>query len=172
MLRRRVRFSFHGRTSRATALVLQAGEGPVQAGSVPESRLPVFRGTAFHYGPLGYLASLVRGSVGGQWRGGRQEDFTCRELSLQVQPGTWILLDSDPMQLPRDVEFRFVPGAVETCIFAPARQIANDNAKARQRLPYGDIAEAGRELWNFPSPSHVAIWESRESGVARHRKQV
>src|SRR5262245_19335129 len=92
MLRRRLKFTFQAGTSRATALVLRAGEGQVQVGSMPESRLPVFRGTAFHFGPFSYLASLLRGSVGGEWQGGRQENFTCRELSLQVQPGTWILL--------------------------------------------------------------------------------
>ena len=172
LLRRGLRFSFHGGTNRATALVLRPAEGHVQAGSMPESRLPVFRGTAFHFGPVSYLASLMRGSVGGQWQGGRQEDFTCRELSLQAQPGAWILLDGDPLRLPCSVDFRFVPGAVESCIFAPARQIANDNAKMRQRLPYGDAGEAAQLAWNFPSPSDVAIRESRESGEARHRRQV
>jgi hypothetical protein len=172
MLRRRLKFSIHGtETKCATALVLRAAEGHVQVGSVPESRLPVFRGTAFHYGPFSYLAALLRGSVGGDWVGGRQEDFTCTDLSLHLQPGAWILLDGDPLRLPGGADFRFVPSAIESCIFAPARHIANDNAR-RHRVPYGDVAEAGHLLWNFPSPSHVAIRENRGSGAERHRRQV
>jgi hypothetical protein len=155
---------------RATALVLRAAEGHVQAGSLPEPRLPVFRGTAFHYGPFGYFAALLRGSVGQPWHGGRQESFTCAELSLQVHSGAWILLDGDPLRLRGSAEFRFVPGAIESCVFAPARRIANDNAR-RQRIPYGDVGETAQLLWNFPSPSDVAIRENRESG-AKHRKQV
>jgi hypothetical protein len=173
MLQRRLKFSVQGcATNRATALVVRAAEGHVQVGSLPESRLPVLHGTAFHYGPFSYLAGLVRGSLGHSWQGGRQESFTCTALSLEARPGTWLLLDGDPMRLRGGAEFRFIPGAIESCIFAPARQIANDNAKRRQRIPYGDVGEAARLLWNFPSPSHVAIHENRESGGARHRKQV
>jgi hypothetical protein len=86
--------------------------------------------------------------------------------------GTWILLDGDPLQLRGGVEFRFIPGAIESCVFAAAQQIANDNAKRRQPMTYGEVGEAARLVRNLPSPSHVAIRESRESGKARHRKQV
>lgn len=170
MLQRQLKFSVQGSAiNRATALVLRATEGHVQKGSVPESRLPMFHATAFHYGPLGYLAGFMRGSVGQAWHGGRQENFACRELSLHAQPGAWILLDGDPLRLPGGAEFRFIPGAIESCVFAPARHIANDNAR-RQRMPYGDVGEAILPRWNFSSPSNVAIRESRESG--RHRQQV
>jgi len=158
-------------TKRATALVLSASEPNLQVGSWPASYVPVFRGTAFHYGPFAYLAGLLRGGLGGHWQGGRQEHFTCTELSLRVQAGTWILLDGYPLRFRSGVDFRFIPGAVESCIFAPARQIANDNAR-RRHVPYGDMGEAVRALWNFPSPSHVALPDSRGNGDARHRKQV
>ena len=168
MLQRRLRFSAHGSgTKRATALVLRVAEGHVQASSPPEPPLPVFRGTAFHYGPFGYLGGLVRGGMGRSWHGGRQEDFTCTELSLHVRPGTWILLDGDPLRFFGGAEFRFIPAAIESCVFAPARHIANDNAR-RRHIPYGDVGETARQLWNFPSPSHVAIHDSRNGGGVRH----
>lgn len=172
MLRPRFRFTAPGaEPKRATALVLNASEPNLQLGSWPASQVPVFRGTAFHYNPFAYFAGLLRGGLGGHWQGGHREQFSCTELSLQLKPGTWILLDGDPLRLPGGVDFRFVPSAVESCIFAPARQIANDNAK-RRHVPYGEMGEAIRGLWNFPSPSHVAIRESRENGKSRHRKQV
>jgi hypothetical protein len=168
-----LKFAIPGsRARRATALVLAAGENSPQLGNVGASQVPVFSGTAFHYGPLAYVSGLVRGSVGGPWQGGRQETFTCSEISLHVRPGSWILLDGDPLRVPGPVEFRLIRGAIESCVFALPRQSANDNIKRRPLMPYGAMGEAGGTLWNFPAPSNVAIHESRDSGEARHRRQV
>jgi len=173
MIHAGLKFALPGsRPKRATALVLHAGERSPQLGNVRASQIPMFGGTAFHYGPLGYLSGLMRGTVGGPWQGGRREEFTCSEISLQVRPGSWILLDEDPLRLPGAVDFRLIQGAIESCIFAPAQQIANDNMRRRQHVPYGELGEFDRSLWNFPAPSDVAIHESRDSGEARHRKRV
>jgi diacylglycerol kinase family enzyme len=111
--------------------------------------------TAYRYGTLGYAAALVRGSLGADWRGRNAEHFESPRLTVEAKQGSWILLDGEPLRFDAPIEFRFIPGAVETFGFTCEQLFTKENATS-ERAGSRNFATAAELEWNFPSPSHVA----------------
>jgi diacylglycerol kinase family enzyme len=152
---------------RASALTIKPAEFNEQMESWRERAPSLLRCSAFHYGPLGLFGALLRSRVGEGWRHGPTEKFECATFQVEAGHPSWILLDGEPVRFEGRVEFRFIPAALQTFVFDPARRSANDNHQF-------DVARFGRAKaapdleWNFPAPSPVALPESRGSGYSRH----
>jgi diacylglycerol kinase family enzyme len=155
----RPQIRFHAENAplrRAAALVLAAGELRTEGtGRGREDPRPVLRCTAYRYGIFGYARALVRGSLGADWRGGDAEHFESLRLTVEARKGSWILLDGEPLRFDAPIEFRFIPGAVETFGFTCEQLFTKENATS-ERAGSRNFATAAELEWNFPSPSHVA----------------
>jgi diacylglycerol kinase family enzyme len=152
---------------RASALIIKPAALSEQIESWCERTPSLLRCSAFHYGLFGVFGALLRSGVGERWRRGRTEKFECATFLVEAGQPNWILLDGEPVRFEGRVEFRFIPAALQTFVFDPARRSSNDNHQ-------NDVtrfwrAEAAPELErNFPAPSHVALPESRRSGYRIH----
>ena len=96
----------------------------------------------------------------GQDGRGQTEEFGCLTLHIDAEGPTWILLDEEPILFRHAVEIRFVPGAIQTFIFNPAPQFANDNPKKSGKR-FRSFSAVAEPLRNFRPPSPVGIHKSR-----------
>jgi diacylglycerol kinase family enzyme len=131
----------------------------------PDAQLAHCRGHSFlecsasGHRPFALIKALLGRSCGVEGRG-RANHFGCTTLRVEAEGPVWILLDEEPILFRQAVEIRFLPDAIQTFAFNPARQFANDNPKeAKKRLRGFSVdVEPG---CNLGTPSPVVVHENR-----------
>jgi hypothetical protein len=124
---------------------------------------PSFECSATRYGAFGLIKALM----------GRRSDvqaptdrFGCFSLQIGAEGTSWILLDEEPIRFHETVKIRFVSGAIQTFIFNPNPQFANDNPMelGMRFRSFCASEEPDRNLDPFPPVSLLRVRESGNHG--------